>query len=86
MAKYTNVVSYNPTSLAVTLEEMNTYNIVGRCISGSRHYSEPLTWGEVEEEFDKYVAVVDYFGGGVVEVYTPAGDICRSQVVMNFDF
>lgn len=85
MAKYANVVSYNPTSLAIALDKMDSYTIVGRCLCGSRHYSETLTWDEVGEEFDKYLAVVSYFGGGIVEVYTAAGDICRSQVVMDFD-
>lgn len=85
MVKYINV-PFNSTSLAIALDEMDSYTIVGRCLSGSRHYSETLSWGEVEKEFNKYVAVVDYFGGGVVEVYSAAGDICRSKVVMNFDF
>lgn len=88
MTKYTNAISYNPASLTVTLKKMknSVYYIVGRCISGSRHYSESLTWDEVEKEFGKYVGVVDYFGGGIVDVYTAAGDVCHSQVVMNFDF
>ena len=86
MTKYANVISYSPTSLAVIFNEMNGYYIVGRCLSGSRHYSELLTWDEVETEFDKYVAVVNYFGGGTVEVYTSEGDICRSRTVANFDF
>ena len=85
MGKYMNVVSYNPTSMIFAINQ-DKYVIVGRCLSGSRHYSEPLTWDEVEKEFDKYVAVVDYFGGGIVEIYNGEGEICRSKVVVDFDF
>jgi len=84
--KYANVVSYNPTSLASVFVPLNKYFIVGRCLSGSRHYSESFTWEEAMSEFDKYVAVVNYFGGGIVEVYNDDGEICYSKTAMNFDF
>lgn len=84
--KYANTISYHPNLVTSFLSDENYYIIVGKCLSGSRHYSEALNWNEVGEEFDKYIAVVDYFGGGIVEVYTKEGDVCRSQVVMNFDF
>ena len=85
MAKYENIVSYIPSSLAVAWKE-SKYFIVGRCLSGSRHYSESVFWDEIIELLDKYVAVVDYFGGGIVEIYREDGTLLASEVVMNFDF
>ena len=85
MAKYENVISYIPDSLTVAWGKTK-YFIVGRCLSGSRHYSESVFWDEITELFDKYTAVVDYFGGGIVEVYCEDGTLLASEVVTNFDF
>jgi len=84
--KYSNSIAYKPVNAALS-KICGHFTIVGRCLSGSRHYSESLCVGEVAEEFDKYVAVVNYFGGGTVEVYhEETGDLVRSTVVMDFDF
>ena len=82
--KYNNVVEYNPINLEI--EEKPKYFIVGRCLSGSRHYSESICFCDLFEMINKYIAVVDYFGGGTVEVYYQNGDVFYSTTVMNFDF
>lgn len=85
MGKYVNVVSYNPTTtLTDTSEPM--YFIVGRCLNGSRHYSENMCFSKVVKNVDKYRSVVDYFGGGTVDVYRTTGTKIYSDVVMDFDF
>lgn len=44
--------------------------VIGRCTSGSRHYSEYLSsLGKAFEMFDVYADLVDYFGGGTVELW-----------------
>lgn len=85
MGKYVNVVSYNPTTLVDVAEE-SMYFIVGRCLNGSRHYSENMCFSEIVCAIDKYRAVVDYFGGGTVDVYRATGTKIYSDVVMDFDF
>ena len=83
--KYNNVIEYNPTNLAVALKEPE-YFIIGRCLSGSRHYSEALKFYDLFEMVKKYIGVVDYFGGGTVEVYKEDGTLVLSKAVMDFDF
>ena len=43
--------------------------VIGRCTSGSRHYSEYLPLGKAFEMFNVYADLVDYFGGGTVELW-----------------
>jgi hypothetical protein len=85
MTKCKNIVSRIPGFLTVAWKG-SKYFVIGRCLSGSRHYSESVFWDDIAELFDKYVAVVDYFGGGIVEVYCEDGTLLASEVVTNFDF
>ena len=80
--EFKTVVEYNPTLVAAK----NEYFIIGRCLSGSRHYSENMCFSKIMDVIDKYRAVVDYFGGGTVEVYRATGEKISSEVIMNFDF
>ena len=82
MMKYNNQIAYNPFAVA----DARKYFIAGRCLSGSRHYSEYMTWNQALKEFGKYIAVVNYFGGGTVEIYSEYGELCKSKIVFNFDF
>lgn len=50
------------------------YYIIGRTNTGSRHYSETLTLGNALDLFPKYCGVVDYFGGGTVELFASLGE------------
>lgn len=44
--------------------------VIGRCTSGSRHYSEDLSsLDKAFEMFDIYADLVNYFGGGTVELW-----------------
>ena len=80
--KYNNQIAYKPFVVADTRK----YFIAGRCLSGSRHYSEYMTWNKALKEFSKYVAVVNYFGGGTVEIYSEDGELYKSKTVFSFDF
>ena len=68
------------------LDSWNGYYIVGRCLCGSRHESEKLTYEEALAEMPKYIATVNYFGGGVVELYDWNGNIVKSKVAIDFDY
>lgn len=56
------------------------YYIVGRTFKGGRYYSENMTYENAVIEMSKYVSVVDYFGGGVVELVQNESVICRKVV------
>lgn len=86
MSKYMNIISYKPATVLADTAEKSLYFIVGRCLSGSRHYSENMCFPEVVKVIDKYRSVVDYFGGGTVDVYRATGEKIYSDVVMDFDF
>lgn len=46
------------------------YYVIGRALCGGRFYSENVKdYDEAMILFDKYSAVVDYFGGGIVELH-----------------
>lgn len=48
--------------------------VVGRCTTGSRHYSELIfSFSESLEKFNLYKDLVDYFGGGTVELWAVDG-------------
>ena len=61
------------------------YYIIGRSLTGGRYYSEKLTYEDALAEMPKYIAVVNYFGGGVVDLYDWNGRIIKSKVAMEFD-
>ena len=72
MSKYTNTITYNPSSYVSKIKVdvcENYYYIAGLCLNGSRHYSEPMTYEKIKTEFPKYTSVVEYFGGGEVQLY-----------------
>ena len=53
------------------------YMIAGLCITGARFYSEILfNITKAKTEFEKYAAVVKYFGGGTVNLYNITNDFC----------
>lgn len=85
MVKYANLISYDPITLTAEWEEPG-YVIIGRCACGSRHYSETIPFEKVADMVDKYCGVVEYFGGGIVEVYSEKGELIDSRVAVNFDF
>ena len=55
--------------------EMNNarFFVIGRCLNGSRHYSEYLSLSKAFEIFDIYSDIVEYFGGGTVEIWADVG-------------
>lgn len=53
---------------AVVEWDTTEYFVIGRCTTGSRHYSESLLLGDALNMFDVYCGLVDYFGGGVVDL------------------
>ena len=71
MAKYDNTITYNPSSCAIEIkfDICEDYYIAGVCLRGSRHYSEHMTYDKATREFPKYVSVVEYFGGGEVQLF-----------------
>lgn len=78
MHKYTNVIDYTP---HVEIDDNSrVYRIIGRSTTGSRHYSELLTADGVMDEFDKYLAVVEYFGGGEAQIWEN-GELVYSEFV-----
>lgn len=60
------------------------YFVVGRCLSGARFYSECVGWSDTDRYFNDYLDMVNYFGGGEVELFeVNYGDDCevvRSEV------
>lgn len=79
VTKYKNLIKYK--TAIINFEE---YFIVGKCLSGSRHYSEIFSdYQTAIEEFGKYCGMVSYFGGGVCELYAITNNeikIIESQV------
>ena len=71
--------------IAKVLRDYDGYVVIGRCLSGSRHFSEIIPFEEVADMVDKYCGVVEYFGGGIVEVYSEDGELIDSCVAVNFD-
>lgn len=74
-------IIYETASFPVIEMNDTEYFVVGRCTSGSRHYSESLTLSNASDIFDKYKALVDYFGGGTVELIA-----CRGSSSMTVNF
>jgi hypothetical protein len=66
----------------VAVEEY--FCIAGKCLSGSRHYSEDFyDYKDACKAFDEYCGLVTYFGGGVVDLYCFTNDefeIIKSKV------
>ena len=58
----------------------NYYYIVGRTFKGGRYYSENMADENALAEMPKYIGVVDYFGGGVVELVENESVIRREVV------
>jgi len=58
--------------------------IAGKCLNGSRHYSEDFyNYKDACKAFDEYCGLVIYFGGGVVDLYCFTNDefeIIKSKV------
>lgn len=44
------------------------YFVRGLCLKGSRHYSATLNWDEALKVFEEYKDIVNYYGGGYVEL------------------
>ena len=61
----------------VNIADMPIFSIVGRCNCGSRHFSEYMTYEQALAAMPKYVSVVEYFGGGVVELFDYDGNIVK---------
>lgn len=64
MNKYCNIISY-PCKQTTESED---YYIVGRTHRGGRFYSEDMSYTEALKLIKTYYSIVDYFGGGVVEL------------------
>lgn len=47
----------------------HSYFVVGRTISGGRHYSPTFGWDEVTERFREWKNLVKFFDGGTVTLY-----------------
>jgi len=53
------------------------YTIAGLCTKGARFYSENIfDIHKAKIEFEKYAAVVKYFGGGTVNLYNITNEFC----------
>lgn len=67
---------FSLTSFASPVIEMDDtkYHIIGRTNTGSRHYSETLSLSKALDQFPLYCGVVDYFGGGTVELFASLGE------------
>ena len=82
--KYTNVIEYTPThnyfTYEYSYEAHKDYTIIGRCFSGSRHYSEKMTYETMVKEYPKYAAMIQYFGGGELQVLYQ-GDILKEELI-----
>ena len=74
--------SYPETSTYTWTANPNIENcyIVGRTFKGGRYYSENMTFENALAEIAKYVSVVDYFGGGTVELVKNESIIYRKVV------
>lgn len=68
------ISTYVSTCPVIEMEDTE-YFVVGRCITGSRHYSESLTLGVAFEMFETYKGLVEYFGGGTIELVAHRGDV-----------
>lgn len=77
--KYDNQIVYQPKEL-INPDEPN-YFIAGLCLCGSRHYSENMTYEEALATMHKYVAVVEYFGGGVVKLIEGENTVLKYRLV-----
>ncbi|HAU87280.1 MAG TPA: hypothetical protein DCW90_17875 [Lachnospiraceae bacterium] len=61
------------------------YFIVGRTLDGARFYSEDIIWEDTAEMFQKYSAMVQFFGGGIVSLYEYTYDdyeLVRDKVIL----
>lgn len=68
------ISTYVGTYPVIEMEDTD-YFVVGRCTTGSRHYSESLTLSAAFEMFETYKGLVEYFGGGTVELIAHRGDV-----------
>lgn len=67
-------VSFAAMSFPVIEMDYTSYYVNARTILGARFYSEPLILSEAFERFDEYKGMVDYFGGGSVELIAEANE------------
>lgn len=77
--KYTNTITYK--SIHALNPNLPLFFIVGRCTCGSRHYSEMLTYEKALSIMPKYIGVVDYFGGGTIELVDYNGNVLKRKSV-----
>ena len=45
------------------------YFIVARTLKGARFFSELFSWKNIDFYYDSYVSMLNYFGGGIIEIY-----------------
>lgn len=80
--KYANSIYYNAKyPYLTTIADAPVFSIVGRCHKGSRHYSENMNYEKALATMPKYVSVVEYFGGGTVELIDYNGNIIKLKRV-----
>lgn len=63
------------------------YFVRGMCLTGGRHYSATLGWDEACQVFQEYKDIVNYYGGGIVELIGRRYDdyeIIKSDVCLGF--
>ena len=77
--KYNNNISYH--FVSKTFPDIPQFCIIGRCTCGSRHYSENMTYERALSMMPKYIGVVEYFGGGTVELVDNNGIVLKYKHV-----
>lgn len=72
----------------IYLLEKEEYFVAGLELAGGRHYSPSVPWEEACKLYDEYIAMINYFGGGIVELYEKRYDdyyIVSSTVCIDMD-
>lgn len=79
--KYNNSIYYKTKSQYCSIADAPVFSIVGRCNCGSRHYSEYMNYETALINMPKYIGVVEYFGGGTVELLDFNGNTLKIKHV-----
>ena len=65
----------------LNLADLPTFYVIGRCSKGSRHYSKGMSYEDALAIMPKYISVVDYFGGGTVDLVNWDGVVLKHKKV-----
>lgn len=67
-------ISCAAVSFPILEMDYTSYHVIGRTTTGARFYSEKLGLADAFKYYEDYKGLVDYFGGGEVELIASAYD------------